>query len=106
MSDMEYNKGRLIPTNLTYDDIIVKAGCNPEDIPSYYTKEEWCYDLCHNLNNVILKGVVYEVLWKVKAGELEDNLLNLTKHSDGSIDFATYHYNGCGGWESIVEAEL
>lgn len=88
MSDMEHNKGKLIPTGkkfqiLTWED-------------HEYLEEN---DL------VLIEGNEYKVEWEIRRGDLY-GFERATKNSDGTIDFETYHYNGGGHWTECVESAL
>jgi hypothetical protein len=90
MSDMEHNKGKLIPH--------FKANEMQED-----HLEDW---LDENYEDFTLIGdTVYKVEWKIKRGELYD-FAYVDKNEDGSINFNTYHYNGGGHWTEVVEEAL
>lgn len=106
MSQMEYNKGKLFPTEMSYDDLFEELGGKSDNISEGYSKEEWCRDSCFDSVYEILNGKIYKVVWEVERGEEPPVLLNLTKHFDGSIDFETYHYNGGAYWTEIVESRL
>ncbi len=106
MSQMEYNKGKLLPTKTSYDNLFKELGGEPSNISEGYTKEEWCRDNCYDGDYEILNDKIYKVVWEVRRGEEPPELMNLTKHSDGSVDFETYHYNGGAHWTEIVEAKL
>lgn len=88
MSEMEHNKGRLIPTEIDTE------GFDDEDFEMY----------CEN-GFAIIDGEIYEVEWDIRRGELY-GFQRAFKHPDGVIDFETYHYNGGGHWTECVEAAL
>lgn len=89
MSEMEHNKGKLIPINL--------------DLENY--DEDTIEELLHDNGWELIDGEVYSVEWEVKRGELYD-FAQVKKNDDGSIDFNTYHYNGGGHWTEVVENAL
>lgn len=89
MSDMEHNKGKLIPVNL--------------DLESY--DEDALDELLHDNNWCLIDGEVYSVQWEVRRGELYD-FAQVKQNDDGSIDFNTYHYNGGGHWTEVIENAL
>jgi len=89
MSDMEHNKGKLIPINL--------------DLENY--DEDTLDELLHDNDWQLIDGEVYSVEWEVKRGELY-GFGQAKQNEDGSIDFNTYHYNGGGHWTEVVENAL
>lgn len=88
MSEMEHNKGKLIPTNI--------------DTELFYedTFEEYSEN-----GFVVIDGEIYAVEWEVQRGELYD-FAYVDHNEDGSIDFNTYHYNGGAHWTEVVERAL
>lgn len=88
MSDMEYNKGKLIPTNIDTE-------LFDEDALDQYIENGY----------EVIDGEIYEVKWETRRGEL-CSLCNVTENEDGSIDFETYHYNGSAHWTELVEKKL
>lgn len=90
MSRMEYNKGKLFPTTL---EEVLKDFPNADiDDLSWETRGEY----------TIINNKIFKVVWEVERGEDPPELLNVTKHSDGSVEFETYHYNGGAAWEEII----
>lgn len=88
MSDMEHNKGKLIPTNIDTE-------LFDEDAFEQYTDNGF----------VVIDGEIYSVEWEIKRGELYD-FAYVDEHEDGSISFNTWHYNGGGHWTEVVEEAL
>lgn len=88
MSDMEHNKGKLIPTNIDTE-------LFDEDAFEQYTENGF----------VVIDGEIYSVEWEVKRGELYD-FAYVDEHEDGSISFNTWHYNGGAHWTEVVERAL
>lgn len=89
MSDMEYNKGVLIPTNI--------------DVEQFGEDE---LDVYRENGFEVIDGEIYKVKWEVKRGEL-DQINNVTVCDEtGMIFFETYHYNGGGHWTELVESKL
>lgn len=88
MSDMEHNKGKLIPTNIDTE-------LFDEDAFEQYTDNGF----------VVIDGEIYSVEWEIKRGELYD-FAYVDEHEDGTISFNTYHYNGGGHWTEVVERAL
>lgn len=106
MSYMEYNKGKLFPTTMGYDELFNYLGGVLDNISDGYSREEWCRDNCYNSNFEVIDGKIYKVVWEVKGGDELPELLDLTRHSDGTIEFETYHYNGGAHWTEVVEGAL
>lgn len=109
MSQMEHNKGKLIPFDLTEavakDLVIAKEGTEDNlDYPTYLEQvsddPSW-YDegLC-NIN-----GDWYKVEFEIERGEIY-GFAHAKKAEDGVIEFDTYHYNGGGHWTEVVENAL
>ena len=88
MSDMEYNKGKLIPTNIDTE-----------------LFDDDAFDQYMENGYEVIDGEIYEVSWETRRGELY-SLCNVTENEDGSIDFETYHYNGGAHWVELVEGKL
>lgn len=89
MSDMEYNKGKLIPTGVSTKDM----------------SEEERDELYDDDSVAIVNGLVYKVEWEARREDLYE-LARANVNEDGSIDFETYHYNGGGCWTEVVESAL
>lgn len=89
MSEMEHNKGRLIPTGIDIDDY------DPDSLE----------ELLEDHGFVLVDGEVYSVEWEIKQGELY-GFQRAFENMDGTIDFETYHYNGGGHWSECVERAL
>lgn len=88
MSEMEHNKGRLVPQNIDtelFDDESFEA----------YTENGF----------VVLDGEIYAVDWEIQRGELY-GFADVIENEDGSISFNTYHYNGGAHWTEVVEGAL
>lgn len=94
MSDMERNKGKLIPSSMeevleSFPDASI--GDLPWDTDGKYT---------------VISGVVYEVEWEVD-GEVDfQEFVDVSKNEDGSFNFHTYHYNGGAHWTELLEDKL
>lgn len=88
MSEMEWNKGKLIP-----------AGVDTE----HFTEDE--FEAYQENGFVVIDGEIYEVQWEAQRQELYD-FAHVKQNEDGSIDFNTYHYNGGGHWTEVVEDAL
>lgn len=89
MSQMEYNKGVLIPTN-------VDTELFDEEAFEAYTENGF----------VRIHNEIYEVKWEVRRGELDQ--INNVKVCDetGIIFFETYHHNGGAHWTELVESRV
>lgn len=88
MSDMEHNKGKLIPTNIDTE-------LFDEEAFDQYTENGFA----------VIDGEIYSIEWEVKRGELYD-FAYVDEHEDGSISFNTWHYNGGAHWTEVVEDAL
>ena len=88
MSDMEHNKGKLIPTNIDTE-----------------LFDEEAFEQYSENGFVVIDGEIYSVEWEVKRGKLYD-FAYVDEHEDGSISFNTYHYNGGAHWTEVVERAL
>lgn len=88
MSEMEYNKGKLVPTG-------VDTELFSED--DFETYRENGFE--------VIDGEVYEVQWEIRRGDL-DEIARASVDDDGAIHFETYHYNGGAHWTEVVEQAL
>lgn len=88
MSEMEHNKGRLVPISVDTE---------------HFTEEQ--FDDYRENGFVVIDGEIYEVEWEIKRGELYD-FAYVDEQDNGVIDFNTYHYNGGGHWTEVVQREL
>lgn len=88
MSEMEHNKGRLIPTNIDTE-------LFDEDTFEEYSENGF----------VVIDGEIYLVEWEVQRGELH-GFADVVENEDSSINFDIYHYNGGGHWLEVVERAL
>ncbi len=90
MSEMERNKGKLIPH------------FNKNDMQEDHL-EAW---LDENYQEYTLIGnTVYQIIWEIHRGDAY-GFADVNKNEDGSIDFHTLHYNGGGHWTEVVEEAL
>lgn len=89
MSDMERNKGKLIPVNIDTEN---------------FTDED--FDTLFENNIYIIDGEPYEVVWEVRRDTSSSDFADVKVNEDGSIDFHTYHYNGGAYWTEVVEDAL
>ena len=90
MSEVERNKGKLIPTGIDTELF------NEEDFDNLFEN-----------GFVEINGEIYEVQWEVKRDtDTLDYFAEVTENPDGSIDFHTMHYNGGGHWTEVVEWAL
>jgi succinate dehydrogenase/fumarate reductase flavoprotein subunit len=88
MSDMEYNKGKLIQTGIDLEQM------SEEDIDDLYEQDIY-----------IIDGEAYKVEWEHRREDLYE-IARAKVNEDGTIDFETYHYNGGGHWTEVVESAL
>ena len=89
MSRMEYNKGKLVPTNRKVSEM------SEEEVDALYDTGEYAE----------INGMVYKVEWESRGEELY-SIERASENENGSIDFETYHYNGGGHWTEVVESAL
>ena len=89
MSEMERNKGRLIPTGIDTSDF------SEDDFDTY-----------HENGFLEVDGEIYEVEWEVRRGSDGVEFADVQVNRDGSIDFHTYHYNGGASLSEVIEDEL
>jgi hypothetical protein len=98
MSDYEYIKGILKPTNKTVDEYIGDI-----KLPSYCdTKEEYFNDEFYR-KACAINGLVYEI----ESNKLDpsDAVYIASSNEDGSINFEVRYYNGgCSFSEALEEA--
>lgn len=88
MSDMEHNKGRLIPTHIDTE---------------HFTEDD--FETYRENGFEVIDGEIYEVEWDIRRGELY-GFQRAEVDQYGVIHFETYHYNGGGHWTECVEAAL
>lgn len=90
MSEVERNKGKLIPTGIDTE---------------HFTDDD--YESCEENGLVRIDGELYEVIWEVRRDtDTPDYFADVKVNQDGSIDFHTMHYNGGGHWTEVVENAL
>ena len=89
MSEVERNKGKLIPTGIDTELF------NEDDFDNLFEN-----------GFVEINGEIYEVQWEVERDTCSDYFADVTENTDGSIDFHTMHYNGGGHWTEVVEDAL
>jgi hypothetical protein len=109
MSDMERNKGKLYPTYKTCKNYCDRLGI---DISEYGYEDHREYLLDHHNYNenydqvAVIDGYVYKVEFEVKREINPDSFVDVSVGDMGVIHFHTLHYNGCDGWEYLVEEKL
>lgn len=89
MSEMERNKGSLIPTGVDTE---------------LFSDEDW--DSYTDNGFVVIDGEIYEVEWAVKCETDECGFADVSVDNDGNIHFHTLHYNGGGSLEEVIESAL
>lgn len=89
MSEMERNKGKLVPTGIDTENF------SDEDFETYMDN-----------GFELIDGELYEVMWEVKRETDCSYFADVKINEDGSIDFHTLHYNGGGHWTEIIEEAL
>ena len=99
MSEMEYNKGKLIPVDM--DELLEK---HPQWGDKLTLWDEILEDP-EDFDCEIVNGKPYTVQWEHRKDETLE-IAKATENEDGTIDFETYHYNGCAHWTEMVEEGL
>lgn len=89
MSEVERNRGKLIPTGIDTE---------------LFSEDD--FDNLFENGFVEINGEIYEVQWEVKRDTCSDYFADVIENPDGSIDFHTMHYNGGGHWTKVVEEAL
>lgn len=108
MSQMERNKGKLTPTEVTEEyakECILAKG---EELQDYYENylEQFSDDPSWYVDNLVRVGSKwYKVEFQIEGGDL-DFFADVKEDADGVIQFDTYHYNGGGHWTEVVEEAL
>lgn len=107
MSEMEHNKGKLIPFDLTEEiaKALVEAKKEALEYETYLEQVESDYTWYDDDDLVFMSGSYYKVVFEIKRGELY-GFAEAKQNEDGSIDFNTYHYNGGAHWTEVVERAL
>lgn len=110
MSDMEHNKGKLIPFEMTEATakLIVEAkegtGSLDECYPTYLDQlkddPDW-----YDEDLIVIKDKWYKGEFEIKRGELY-GFADVIVNGDGSIDFNTWHYNGAAHWTKVIGDKL
>lgn len=89
MSEMERNKGKLIPVSVDTEN---------------FTEED--YDTYRENGFMVIDGEIFEVEWEIKGDTRCFGLAEVIDNPDGTIDFQTHHYNGISDVEDIIQREL
>ena len=109
MSEMEHNKGKLIPFEMNEEVAKALVEAKGESLESYYNSylEQMSDDYTwYDEDLAKVAGKWYKVEFEIKAGELLYGFAEAKENEDGSINFDTYHYNGGGHWTEVVEGAL
>lgn len=108
MSQMERNKGKLIPTEINEEiakQAVIDKGYLLQEYYENYL-EQFSDDPSWYAENIVrVSGKWYKVEFEIEGGDL-DFFANVKKNTDGSIEFDTYHYNGGGHWTEVVAGAL
>lgn len=107
MSEMEYNEGKLIFVSDDIEQVAYELVQEQQiKIPDFYDDAaEWFSDNCRDVDYMILNKKVYKAEFKYKRAEEPPEAVVVTE-DDGTISFATYHYNGGGSLEDVIEDAL
>lgn len=109
MSEMEYNEGRLIPIDEDIEENIDKWISDEEFSPQskwYASKMDLLRDEPFEAGLYCLNGRWYKAKMERSREYEPPEIIKFIQHSDGSIEFATYHYNGSGTWSEVIEERL
>ena len=102
MSQDEINTGKLIPTNLSFNEL--KDMCDKWE---YEIKTE--SDLREAIYELELPYIQFNEKWyKLEDHKCSNDMYGceLYHNEDGSIDFWTLHYNGGAHWSELVGDKL
>lgn len=86
MSEMERNKGVLIPEHIDTED---------------YAEDD--FDTLQENGFMVIDGEVYSVKYEVEDEQDCYGFADVTVKDDGTVEFHTYHYNGGGSLEEVIE---
>ena len=89
MSEMELNKGKLIPVSVDTEN---------------FTEED--YDTYRENGFMIIDEEVFEVEWEVQRETDFTYFVEVSDNTDGTINFHTHHSNGGGDVEEVIQREL
>lgn len=106
MSSMEFNMGKLIPIEM--NEKIAKKFLKKKGITTIsngYTVFEHLRDEFWD-ELIEINSKWYRVEFKVNGAGDCSGLELATTQPDGSIEFMTYHYNGGGSMEEVIESSL
>ena len=106
MSEMEHNKGKLIPFELTEEvaKALVEAKKEELEYKTYLEQVESDYTW-YNEDLAYVGGRYYKAEFEIQGGELY-GFAEAVANEDGSIDFNTWYYNGGAHWTEVVESAL
>lgn len=106
MSEMEHNKGKLIPFDLTEEvaKTLVEAKNEDLEYETYLEQVESDYTW-YDDDLAYVGDKYYKAQFEIQRGELY-GFAEAVANEDGSIDFNTYHYNGGAHWTEVVERAL
>lgn len=89
MSEMERNKGKLIPVDVDTE---------------HFTEED--YETYQENGFVVIDNQIYEVEWETQRDTDCYDFADVIENDDGTINFHTYHYNGGAHWTELIEDAL
>lgn len=90
MSELERNKGKLIPVTLA--DILIEYPNIEVDEIDYNTDGKF---ITHD-------GQYYRVIFEVESSH-DLCMSHVSKNSDGTIDFHIIHHNGSCSWTELLD---
>lgn len=108
MSEMEYNKGRLILVSIDLESFAKEKASFSKNKKAKTDPVGWFTDAIDDdiLPYLIYKDYVFEIDFNVRQGSLEDGFDRMTKDSEGIFSFETYHYNGGAHYTELLEEHL
>lgn len=103
MSELERNKGKLYP--VSYDLVKEKAFSKygymfGDDVDVLI--DEFCFES----NYMKIGDQFYRCEFEVEYETDIDDLCDVDRNIDGTIEFHTIHYNGGGSLEEVIESGL
>lgn len=119
MSEIQFVKGTLKPSNLSIKGLINKISKKisyAEEAPIRAEGEgdqefksrqmDYIYEWFRELDDVtIINDVIYDIV-KIKYLDPYDAFLDLKTDSSGEVSFTAKYYDGGTSWEELVENKL
>ena len=101
MSEHEFHKGKLKPTNQTPEEF-----CEQEGVSLASWNDSWEEQVNDTFyeDAVVIENQVFIVEKEIQ--DPYDNVFEATKNDDGSYDFIVKYYNGGCGFDEAIEYAL